>query len=40
MLKYALCFWLLFQTSFQKDVENEKGMKNNGTCLPPTQFRK
>lgn len=40
MFKYALCFWLLFQTSFQKDVENEKDIKNNGTCLPPAQFRK
>lgn len=24
----------------QKDVENEKGTKKNGTCLPTTQFKK
>lgn len=31
--------FLIAISDIQKDIENEKGMKNNGTCLPTTQFK-
>lgn len=34
-----LMFWANI-LDIQKDVENEKGTKKNGICLPSTQFKK